>query len=48
MKTINITTVRSDWFIATMVMNDGKIYQGIGNSKQTAIEKLVIEFLKEE
>ena len=46
MKTINITEVRSDWFIATMVMESGKIYQGIGSSKRSAIEELKKEFMK--
>lgn len=46
MKTINITTVMSDWFIATLVMDCGKIYQGIGSSKWSAIEELRKEFLK--
>lgn len=46
MKTINITEVRSDWFIATMIMESGKIYQGIGISKRSAIEKLKEEFMK--
>ena len=46
MKTINITEVRSDWFIATMVMESGKIYQGIANSKRSAIEELKKEFMK--
>ena len=46
MKTINITTVMSDWFIATLVMESGKIYQGIGSSKRSAIDELIREFFK--
>jgi hypothetical protein len=45
MKTINITKVRDDWFIATMVMESGKIYQGIGSSKWSAINELKKEFM---
>ena len=39
MKSINITEVRSDWFIATMVMEDGKIYKGIAKNLILEINK---------
>jgi hypothetical protein len=46
MDTINITEVRSDWFVASMLMIGGKRYVGIGKTKVEAIESLKTEFNK--
>jgi hypothetical protein len=41
MKTFNIEMIRADWYIATMVMESGKIYQGIGASRLIAVNELI-------
>jgi hypothetical protein len=47
MDKINITEVRPDWFIASMVMLGGKIYNGFGIDKVKAVEDLIASYKKE-
>lgn len=44
MDTIYISEVRADWFVASLVMLDGRIYTGIANTKEKAIEQLQQDF----
>lgn len=47
MQSINITQVNDqNWYIATLIMLSGKIYQGFGRTKLEAIDDLIIEFNK--
>jgi hypothetical protein len=49
MDTITITQVHDHhWFVASMVMLSGKIYTGIGETKEIALDHLIESFNKEQ